>query len=43
MASKGISTAQKFKTELSPGKIIASVFWDSGVIKVDFLPHDVNN
>jgi hypothetical protein len=31
---------KKFKTQLSVGKIIASVFWDSeGVSRVDFLPH----
>jgi hypothetical protein len=29
-------------TQLSAGKIMASVFWDSeGVIHVDFLPHGV--
>jgi hypothetical protein len=31
---------KKFKTQLSAGRIVANVFWDSeGVIHVDFLPH----
>jgi hypothetical protein len=42
MASQGISTIQIFKTQLSAGNIMASVFWDSeGVIHVGFIPHDV--
>jgi hypothetical protein len=42
MVSQGISITQKFKTQLSAGKIVANVFWDSeGVKHVDFLPHDV--
>jgi hypothetical protein len=31
-------TPKTFKTQLSAGKIMASVFWDSGVIHVYFLP-----
>jgi hypothetical protein len=42
MASQGISTIQNFKTKLSAGNIMASVFWDSqGVIHVDFILHAV--
>jgi histone-lysine N-methyltransferase SETMAR len=39
---KGSPPPKKFKTQLSAGNIMASVFWDSeGVIHVDFLQHDV--
>jgi hypothetical protein len=42
MASQGISATQKIQGQLSAGKIMASMFWDSeGVIHVDFLPHGV--
>jgi hypothetical protein len=41
MAPQVISITQKFKTQLSAGKIMASAFWDSGVIHVDFLPHGI--
>jgi hypothetical protein len=38
----GSPLPKEFKTQLSAGKIMASVFWDSeGVIYVDFLPHGV--
>jgi hypothetical protein len=36
MASQATSTTQKFMTA-----VMASVFWDSGVIHVNFLPHGV--
>jgi hypothetical protein len=39
---KGSPPPKKFKTQLSAGKIIASVFWNSElVIHFDFLPHGV--
>jgi hypothetical protein len=39
---KGFPPPKKFKTKLSAGKIVTSVFWDSeGVIHVDFLPHGI--
>jgi hypothetical protein len=34
----GSPPPKKFKTQLSVDKIMASVFWDSGVSHVDFLP-----
>jgi hypothetical protein len=40
MSSQGISITKKFMTQLSTGKIMAGVLWDSeGLIHVDFLPH----
>jgi hypothetical protein len=44
MASQGISITRKFKTQLSTGKILASVdvVWDSeGVMHIGFLSHGV--
>jgi hypothetical protein len=41
LASHGISATQKNSRPLSAGGIMASVFWDSGVIYVDFLEHFV--
>jgi hypothetical protein len=42
MASERICTTQEFNKQLSAGKIVASVFWDSEtVIHVDFFLHDV--
>jgi hypothetical protein len=39
---KGCPPPKQIKTQLSAGKIMASVFWDSeGVICVYFLPHGV--
>jgi hypothetical protein len=39
---KGSPAPKQFKTQLSAGKIMVSVSWDSeGVIHVDFLPHGV--
>jgi hypothetical protein len=38
---KGFLSPQKFKTQLSAGKIVASVFWYfERAIHVDFLPYD---
>jgi hypothetical protein len=38
----GSPLPKEFKTQLSAGKILASVFWNSeGVIHVDFLPYGV--
>jgi hypothetical protein len=37
-----LKAIKKFKTQLSDGKIMVSVFWDSeAVIRVDFLPYGV--
>jgi hypothetical protein len=37
-----LKAIKKFKTHLSAGKIMASVFWDSErVIHVGFLPHGI--
>jgi hypothetical protein len=42
IASQGISITKKFKTQLSAGKIVANVVWDSeGVIHIGFLSHSV--
>jgi hypothetical protein len=39
---EGSPPPKKFKTQLSTGKIMADMFWDSeGVIHIDFLPHDI--
>jgi hypothetical protein len=39
---KGFSAIQKFKTELSARKILASLYWDrEGLIQVNFLLHRV--
>jgi hypothetical protein len=38
----GFPLPKEFKTQLSAGKIVASVFWDSeGVVHVNFLSHGV--
>ena len=35
----GSPKPKKFKTQLSAGKVMATVFWDAkGVIMLDFLP-----
>jgi hypothetical protein len=39
---KGSPPPKRLNTQLSAGKIMASVFWDSeGVVRDDLLPHDV--
>jgi hypothetical protein len=37
----GFPPPKKFKTQPSVSKVMASVFWDSGVIHVDILPRDI--
>jgi histone-lysine N-methyltransferase SETMAR len=38
---KGLPPPKKLKTQLLAGKIMASVLWESGLVNVYFLSHDV--